>query len=149
MSSLKQKLSEQIKTFMKSGDKQQLGFARNLHAAIRKKEVDERVDLDDPVVQKIVTTLLKQRQEGLVQFEKANRQDLVEKEQAEIQFLRSYLPEPLSDEEINAIIDDAIAKTQAVKPSDIGKVLKLVLGQTESRADASAVSLRVKQKLQS
>jgi uncharacterized protein YqeY len=148
VSELKKMLADQIKGFMKAQDKINLSFARNLHALIRKKEVDERIDLDDDAVRKIVVSSLKQRNESLEQFSKANREDLAIKEQQEIAYLKTFLPEPLSASALEDIINSVISQVQAKSLQDLGKVLKVLLPQVASQADSGQVSALVKQKLQ-
>ena len=147
MSALKQRLSETIKTSMKSGDKDTLTFGRNLHAAVRKKEIDDRIDLDDSAVQKIVSSLLKQRQDSLEQFKAGNRPDLVSKEELEIKFLQSFLPTQMSESEIRTLVDWAIHESKAGSPKDMGNVMKLLVPKTQGRADGKLVNQVVKEKL--
>ncbi|MGE0614864.1 MAG: GatB/YqeY domain-containing protein [Bacteriovoracia bacterium] len=148
MPTLKEKLSEAIKTAMKSGQKETLGYARNLHAAIRKKEVDDRVDLDDAGIQKVIMTLAKQRQDSIDQFKKGGREDLVAAETAELSFLQSYLPQQLGDDELSKLVADAVAEAQATTPKDMGKVMKVLLPKVQGRADGKRISEFVSKKLQ-
>lgn len=145
--SIKTVLSEKLKASMKSGDKDTLSFCRNLHAAIRKKEIDDRIDLDDAGVQKIISVLCKQRQDSVEQFAKGGREDLVKKERAELVFLQAFLPPQLSPEEIQKIIDEAIVETKAKEAKDLGSVMKLVAPKTQGRADGKAVNNMVKKSL--
>lgn len=147
MSALKTRLSDSIKTFMKAGEKERLGYARNLHAAIRKKEIDDRVDLSDDDVMKIVQSLLKQRQDSIAQFRAGGRDDLVAKEEAELKFLQEYLPAQISDDELRALVAAAVTESQATTGKDMGKVMKVLLPKIQGRADGKRVSELVKERL--
>ncbi|MBY0471339.1 GatB/YqeY domain-containing protein [bacterium] len=147
MPTIKERLSETMKTSMKSGDKDTLGFTRNLHAAIRKKEIDDRIDLDDAGCQKIISTLVKQRQDSIEQFKQGGRQDLVDKETAELKFLQSYLPEMMSEAEVRKLVDWAVTEAKATGPKDMGAVMKLLMPKTQGRADGKLLSQLVKEKL--
>lgn len=144
---IKASLSEQMKSAMKSGDKDKLSFARNLHAAIRKKEIDERIDLDDAGVQKIITSLVKQRQDSIEQFKQGGREDLVAKEQAELCFLMSFMPEQMSEDEVRKLVDWAVTEAKASGPKDMGNVMKLLMPKVQGRADGKIVSQCVKERL--
>jgi uncharacterized protein YqeY len=143
--SLKAKLSEQIKTAMKAQDKSTLAFGRNLHAAIRKKEIDDRVDLDDSGVLSIVGSAIKQRQDSIEQFKAGGRQDLVDNETAELKFLQSYQPPQLSEAELREIVKAAVAEAQASSSKDMGKVMKIVMPKTQGKADGKLLSQIVKE----
>jgi uncharacterized protein YqeY len=147
MATIKEQLSEKMKAAMKSGDKDTLTFARNLHAAVRKKEIDDRIDLDDAGVQKIIQTALKQRQDSLDQFKSGGRDDLVAKEQAEIQFLMQFMPKQMSEAEIRDVVAWAVAEAKASGPKDMGAVMKLLMPKTQGKADGKLVSQIVKEKL--
>jgi uncharacterized protein YqeY len=147
MATLKERLSEQMKTTMKSGDKETLSYVRNLHAAIRKKEIDERIDLDDAAVQKIITSLLKQRQDSIEQFKQGGREDLVAKEQAEAKFLMSYMPEQMGEDEVRKLVDWAVTEAKASGPKDMGNVMKLLLPKVQGRADGKLVNQLVKDRI--
>jgi uncharacterized protein len=144
---LKNRLSDQIKTSMKSGDKETLAFARNLHAAIRKKEIDDRVDLDDEAVIKIATSLVKQRQDSIDQFRQGGRLDLVEKEENELKFLQSYLPAQMDEAEIRQLVDWAITESKASSPKEMGQVMKLLMPKVQGRADGKLVNQIVREKM--
>ncbi len=144
---LKARLSETMKTALKAGEKETLAFARNLHSAIRKREIDDRKDLDDAEVMKIVTSSLKQRQDSLDQFRKGGREDLAVKEEAEIKFLQSYLPAQLGDEELKQIVQASIAEAQAVGPKDMGKLMKVLMPKVQGKADGKLVNQIVKERL--
>lgn len=147
MPTIKEKLSALIKESMKSGDKETLTFGRNLHAAIRKKEIDDRVDLDDTAVQKIIATLLKQRQEGLEQFKQGGREDLVAKEQAEIKFLQGFMPEQMGEDEVRKLVDWAVSESKAASAKDMGNVMKLLMPKVQGRADGKLVNQLVRERL--
>jgi uncharacterized protein YqeY len=147
MPTLKERLSEQMKSSMKSGDKETLSFVRNLHAVIRKKEIDDRVDLDDAGIVKIITSSLKQRQDSIEQFKAGGREDLVAKEQAEINFLKSYMPEQMGEEEIRKLVDWAVAESKAATIKDLGNVMKVLMPKTQGKADGKLVNQIVKERL--
>jgi uncharacterized protein YqeY len=147
MATIKEKLSEQMKAAMKSGDKDTLGYARNLHAAVRKKEIDDRVDLDDAAVQKIIATLLKQRQDSIEQFKQGGRQDLVDKEMAEAKFLQTFMPEQMSEAEVRKLVDWAVTEAKASSPKDMGNVMKVLMPKLQGRADGKLVNQLVKERL--
>ncbi|MBI3542926.1 MAG: GatB/YqeY domain-containing protein, partial [Deltaproteobacteria bacterium] len=113
MPSIKERISEDMKAAMKSGDKARLGAIRMLHAAVRKKEIDDRVDLDDAAVIKVIGTLVKQRQDAIEQFTAGNRMDLADKETAELKLLQGYLPEQMTRDEIVKIVEASIAEANA------------------------------------
>jgi uncharacterized protein YqeY len=144
---IKERLSEQMKSAMKSGDKDTLAFARNLHAAVRKKEIDERVDLDDAAVLKIISTLVKQRQDSIEQFTQGGRQDLVDKEQAELKFLQTFMPAQMDESEIRKIVDWAVTEAKAAGPKDMGNVMKLLMPKVQGRADGKLVNQIVRERI--
>lgn len=147
MATLKERLSTEIKEAMKGGDKEKLQFARNLHAAIRKKEIDERVDLDDAAVVKIAGSLVKQRQDSITQFRQGGREDLATKEEAELKFLQSYMPQQMSESELRSLVAAAVTEANATGPKDMGAVMKLLMPKTQGRADGKLLSQLVKEKL--
>ncbi len=147
MATIKEQLSEKMKSSMKSGDKDTLMFVRNLHAAVRKKEIDDRVDLDDAAVQKIISTLLKQRQDSIDQFKAGGREDLVAKETAELNFLLSYMPKQMTEAELREIVAWAVTEAKAAGPKDMGAVMKLLMPKTAGKADGKLLSQLVKEKL--
>jgi len=132
---------------MRSGEKERLGLIRMITAAIKQREVDERISLDDSQVLTVLEKMIKQRKESLVQFQAGNRPDLVERESAEIDLLQTYLPAQLSDAEIDALIADAIKTTGAASIKDMGKVMGIIKGQAQGRADMGAVGAKIKAKL--
>lgn len=144
---LKERITEDMKSAMRAGDKDRLATIRLVLAAIKQREVDERVTLDDSQVLAVLEKMIKQRKESVAQFEAGSRPDLVAKESAEIAVLQGYMPTPLSDAEIDQIIAEAIAETGASSIKDMGKVMGIVKTRAAGRADMGAVSGRIKQKL--
>ncbi|OZB37152.1 MAG: glutamyl-tRNA amidotransferase [Halothiobacillus sp. 14-56-357] len=144
MSALKARLADDMKLAMKSGDKSRLGVIRLLLAAIKQKEVDERITLSDDDVLAILVKQSKQRRESIDQFQTAGRHDLVETEQFELQVIENYLPAKLSEAEIRQIITDAIAATGAQGVAQMGAVMNAVRAKVAGRADLAAVSQWVK-----
>jgi uncharacterized protein len=145
--SLKERITDDMKAAMRAGEKERLGVIRMITSAIKQREVDERITLDDTQVLNVLEKMIKQRKESLVQFQAGNRQDLVEKEAAEITLLQGYLPSQLSDAEIDALIKDAIAATGAASIKDMGKVMAVIKGKAQGRADMAAVGAKIKAKL--
>ena len=145
--SLKERITEDMKAAMRAGEKQRLGLIRMITSAIKQREIDERILLDDPQVLSVLEKMIKQRKESLVHFQAGNRQDLVEKEAAEITLLQGYLPAPLSASEIEALIDEAVASTGAASVKDMGRVMAIVKGKAQGRADMAAVGAKIKAKL--
>lgn len=144
---LKERITEDMKSAMRAGDKQRLGTIRLILAAIKQREVDERITLDDPQVLSVLEKMLKQRREAITQFESGGRADLVAKETAEIGVLQGYLPAQMSAVELDALITEAITATGAASIKDMGKVMAAVKPKAQGRADMGAVSARIKQKL--
>jgi uncharacterized protein YqeY len=142
--SLKDRITEDMKTAMRAGDKERLGTIRMLQAAIKQREVDERITLDDAQVLAVIEKMVKQRKESIAQFEQGGRADLAAKEKAEIEQLQAYLPEQLSEAEVDALIREAIASTGAASIKDMGKVMGVVKAKAAGRADMGAVSARIK-----
>jgi len=136
-----------MKSAMRAGDKSRLTVIRMLKAAIQRREVDERIELEDAGVLKAVEKLVKQGQDSAEQFTKGGRPELADKELAEIEILKAYLPEPLSDAELDALLDAAIAATGAASLRDMGKVMNIIREQAQGRADMGVVSGRVKARL--
>jgi len=132
---------------MRAGEKERLGLIRMITAAIKQREVDERIVLDDTQVLIVLEKMIKQRKESLVQFQAGNRQDLVEKEAAEITLLQGYLPSQLSAAEIDALIAEAVAATGATSIKDMGKVMAVIKGKAQGRADLGKVGAIIKAKL--
>jgi uncharacterized protein len=145
--SLKERITDDMKAAMRAGEKARLGVIRMITAAIKQREVDERITLDDAQVLSVLEKMIKQRKESLVQFQAGNRQDLVEKEAAEITLLQGYLPSQLSDAEIDSLITEAVASTGAASIKDMGKVMAIIKGKAQGRADMAAVGAKIKAKL--
>jgi uncharacterized protein len=145
--SLKERITDDMKAAMRAGERERLGVIRMITSAIKQREVDERITLDDAQVLSVLEKMIKQRKESLVQFQAGNRQDLVEKEAAEITLLQGYLPSQLSDAEIDSLIKDAIAATGAASIKDMGKVMAVIKGKAQGRADMAAVGTKIKAKL--
>ena len=144
---IKERITEDMKTAMRAGEKERLGTIRMALAAIKQREVDERISLDDTQVLSVIEKMIKQRREAVAQFASGGRADLVAKENAEIALLQGYLPAQMSEADIDALIAAAIAATGAASVKDMGKVMAVVKPQAQGRADMGAVSARVKQKL--
>jgi uncharacterized protein YqeY len=145
--SLKERITDDMKAAMRAGEKERLGLIRMITSAIKQREVDERIVLDDSQVLSVLDKMIKQRKESLVQFQAGNRQDLVEKEAAEITLLQGYLPSQLSAAEIDALIDDAVAATGAATVKDMGKVMAIIKGKAQGRADLGVVGAKIKARL--
>lgn len=144
---IKDCIREDMKTSMKGGDKERVGVIRMMMAAIRQREIDERIDLDDVQVIVVLDKMLKQRRESISQFSQAGRLELVEIEEKEILVIKDFLPQPLSNEEISDLIVSAIAQTGACSIKDMGKVMGLLKPQMQGRADMSPVSTKIKELL--
>ena len=146
-SALKQQILEAIKTSMKAQEKQRLQALRLISAAIKQKEVDERIELDDAQVLTILDKMTKQRRESISQYEKANRQELVDQEVYELTLIQEFLPTALTDDEITQLLESAITSTAATSIRDMGKVMAIIKPQIQGRADMAAVSKQVKDRL--
>lgn len=144
---LKTTLQNDMKSAMKSQDSTKLGCLRMLIAEIKKREIDKRAPLDAPEIQKVIGTLIKQRGESVIAFEKGGRTDLADKEKAEISVLKAYLPQQLSQSEVEALVVSAIQESGASGPNDIGKVMKAALAKAEGRADGKMVNEIARAKL--
>lgn len=147
MSNLKRRINEDVKAAMRGKEKQRLAALRLITAAIKQKEVDERIELDDAQTTGVLDKMAKQRRESIEQYEKAQRADLVEKEQFELELITGYLPQPLAAAEIQSLIDGAIAATGAASMKDMGKVMGQLKAQMQGRADLGKVSGMVKARL--
>jgi uncharacterized protein YqeY len=145
--SLKERITDDMKAAMRSGEKERLGVIRMITAAIKQREVDERITLDDTQVLSVLEKMIKQRKESVALFQSGNRQDLADKEAAEITLLQGYLPSQLSDAELDALIGEAIAATGAASIKDMGKVMGLIKGKAQGRADMAAVGAKIKARL--
>ena len=148
-SALKTKLLSDMKSSMKSGDKARLLVIRNMLAAIKQIEVDERIDLDDARVIGVLDKMSKQRRESIAQFTTAGRDDLIQIEAAELEIIQEYLPEALSDTEIQSAIEDAINSTGATSIKEMGKVMGILKPKLQGRADMAKVSQLIKSRLAS
>jgi uncharacterized protein YqeY len=146
-SPLKTRISDDMKSAMKAGEKERLGTIRLILSAIKQQEVDSRKDLQDEDILAILDKMSKQRRESIDQYEKAGRDDLAGKEKAELKILQTYLPSQLDDEAITALIDEAIEATGAEAMKDMGKVMGILKPKMQGRADMAAVSAQVKSRL--
>ena len=144
MTTLKDRITEDMKAAMRASDKERLSTIRMVQAAIKQREVDERILLDDAQVIAVLEKMVKQRRESIVAFEQGGRADLADKEKAEIALLQSYLPAQLSEAEVDALVKEAIASTGASSMKDMGKVMGAVKAKAAGRADMGAVSARIK-----
>jgi uncharacterized protein YqeY len=147
MSDLKATITEQMKDAMRAKDKVRLGTIRLILAELKRIEVDERIELDDARVLTVLDKMVKQRRDSITQYEAAERPELADKEQQELEVIKTFLPQPLSDAEITQVIDDAIAESGASTMQDMGKVMAIVKPQVQGRADMGKISGLVKQKL--
>ena len=145
--SLKEKITEDMKSAMRSKEPDKLGIIRLLLAAIKQKEVDERIELSDDDILKVIEKMLKQRRDSIEAFNKANRKDLVDKEEFEVVFLQQYLPEQLKDSEIDKIIDDVILVSGASSIKDMGIEMGSVKTKVAGKANMAEVSQKIKTKL--
>ena len=145
--SLKTQLTDDMKTAMKAGEKERLGVIRLINAAIKQKEVDERIELDDAQVLAVLEKMVKQRRDSVSQFDAANREDLAGIERAEIAVIEHYLPAKLSEAEIEDIVDGAIRDSGAAGPGDIGKLMGVLKPRLAGKADLGEVSSIVKRRL--
>lgn len=145
--SLKDRITEDMKAAMRAKDSARLGAIRFLQAAIKQKEVDERIEADDAVVLAIIDRLIKQRRDSIAQFEAAGRADLVDKEKAELALLQGYQPQQLTDDELDAAIEAAISESGASGPAAMGKVMAVLRPRISGRADMGQASARLKARL--
>ena len=142
--SLKERITEDMKASMRSGDKERLAVIRFVLAAVKQREVDERIQLDDTQMLAVLEKMIKQRRESISQFDAGGRADLVAKESAELAVLQAYLPAQLGDTEVESLIRAAIASTGAASMKDMGKVMAAVKPQVQGRTDMGALSARIK-----
>lgn len=145
--SLKSRISDEMKSAMRAKDKERLGTIRLILAAIKQREVDERVEMDDTQVLAILDKMVKQRRDSIEQYRAANREELAAKEEAELVVIQEFMPSALSEAEIDALIDEAMAATGAESVKDMGKVMGYIKPKAQGRADMGAVSARIKAKL--
>ncbi len=145
--SLKQRLTDDMKAAMKSGEKDKLAVIRLIQAGIKQREVDERITLDDAAVLAVLEKNVKQRKDSISQYEQAGREDLAAQERYELDVIQDYLPEQMSDVEIESLVAAAISETGAAAPSDMGKLMAALKPKLAGRADMGKVSAIVKAKL--
>jgi len=145
--SLKDQITEDMKSAMKAGEKDRLKVVRLMLAAVKQIEVDTRTELDDAAVLAVITKMLKQRRDSIEQFEAGNREDLAAIERAEIVVLKTYLPEQLSADEIATLVDEVIQSTGATNIRDMGKVMGQIKAKAAGRADMGAISATIKERL--
>ncbi|HHG75634.1 MAG TPA: GatB/YqeY domain-containing protein [Persephonella sp.] len=147
MGQLLKKLQEEMKTAMKSGNKDRLSVIRMLISEIKKVQIDRKKELSDDEIIQVLQKYAKQRKESIKQYREAGREDLAQKEEAELKVVQEFLPQPLSEEEIEKIVEQTIAETGASSIKDMGRVMKSVMEKVKGRADGSTVSSIVKKKL--
>jgi uncharacterized protein len=145
--SLKDRITEDMKNAMRAKDAERLGTIRMITAAIKQREVDERITLDDAQVLSVVEKMIKTRKESIAQFQAGGRADLVAKEQKEIDLLQAYMPAQLSETELDALIAESIAQSGAASIKDMGKAMALLKQKAAGKADMAAVSAKLKAKL--
>ena len=145
--SLKTRINDDVKSAMRNKDKERLGVLRLVTAAIKQREVDERIELSDEQIVSVLEKMLKQRKDSIEQFEKAGRNELAEKEAFEITIIQEYMPAQLSEAEIDALIDEAVTASGASSMKEMGKVMGILKPKLAGRADMSKVSQTIKQKL--
>jgi uncharacterized protein YqeY len=145
--SLKERITEDMKAAMRARESERLGTIRMIQAAIKQREVDERIVLDDTQVLAVLEKMIKMRKESIAQFTSGGRADLAAKENAEIEQLQAYMPAQLSEAEIDTLIADAIAKSGAASIKDMGKAMALVKQQAQGKADMAVLSSKLKAKL--
>ncbi len=147
MSELKKRITDDMKSAMKAKDKQALKAVRMILEAIKQKEIDERIELDDAQVMTVIQKMVKQRKDSIYQFSDAGRSDLVEIEEAELEIINNYMPEQLSDEEVALVVDKVINDSGANSMKDMGKLMGILKSQLQGKADMSLVSQLIKSKL--
>jgi uncharacterized protein len=145
--SLKERITEDMKAAMRAKDSERLGTIRMVTAAIKQREVDERIQLDDTQVLAVLEKMIKMRKESVAQFTSGGREDLAAKENKEIELLQAYLPAQLSEAELDALIDDAVAKSGATSIKEMGKAMAVLKQNAQGRADMGVVSAKLKAKL--
>jgi hypothetical protein len=147
MSELKKRITDDMKSAMKAKDRQALKAVRMILEAIKQKEIDERIELDDAQVMTVIQKMVKQRKDSISQFSDAGRTDLVEIEEAELEIINNYMPEQLSDEEVTLVVDKAINDSGANSMKDMGKLMGMLKAQLQGKADMSLVSQLIKSRL--
>ncbi|RKZ93435.1 MAG: GatB/YqeY domain-containing protein [Candidatus Parabeggiatoa sp. nov. 1] len=143
----KQRIQEDMKAAMRAKDKQRLGTIRLITAAIKQREVDERISLDDTQVIAVLEKMLKQRRDSMAQYEKASRQDLAEQEAFEIKVIQEYMPQPLSEAELAGLIETAMKETGASSVKEMSKVMGVLKPKVQGRVDMKVLSMTIKQRL--
>ena len=146
---LRQRIESDMKAAMRAKEKERLGAIRLILAAVKQREVDERITLSDTDILAVLDKMVKQRRDSISQFEQAGRQELADKEAAEIAVIQEYLPAALSETEVDTLIAEAMASSGAASPQDIGKIMGLLKPRLQGRADMGLVSRKVKEKLSS
>ena len=144
---LRQRIESDMKTAMRAKDKERLGTIRLILAAIKQKEIDERITLTDTDILAVLDKMVKQRRDSITQFQQAGRQELADKENAEVTVIQEYMPAAMGENEVDAIIAEAITTVGASSPQDIGKIMGLIKPKLQGRADMGLVSRKVKEKL--
>jgi len=147
MSELKQRITDDMKSAMKAKDKPAFKAVRMIIGAIKQKEIDERIELDDTQVLAVIQKMVKQRKDSITQFKEGGRTDLVEVEEAELAIINNYMPEQMSDDEVASAVDKAIADSGADSMKDMGKLMGMLKGQLEGKEDMGVVSQLIKAKL--
>jgi uncharacterized protein len=147
MSELKQRITDDMKSAMKAKDKQALKAVRMILGAVKQREIDDRIELDDAQVLTVIQKMVKQRKDSITQFKEGGRTDLVEVEEAELSIINNYMPEQLSDAEVASAVDKAIANSGANSMKDMGKLMGMLKGQLDGKADMGVVSQLIKAKL--
>jgi uncharacterized protein YqeY len=145
--SLEERLEDEMKSALRAGDKLRLSVIRMARAAVKNKEIEDKRKLDDGAIIKVISGLVKKGEESLAHFQQASRPDLIEKQEKELKVLRSFLPQPLSREEILTLIDETIKETNALDMKDFGKVMKSLMPKLTGRADGKAVQQMVRERL--
>lgn len=145
--SLKQQIQEDMKIALRAHDKQRLGVVRLILAAIKQVEVDERVEVDDTRITQILNKMIKQRRDSIAQYDQAKRNDLADQERLEVKIIQTYLPEPLSETDIDRIVSEAITKVGATSVKEMGKVMAELKDKLQGRADMTQISAKIKARL--
>jgi len=145
--SLKARIQSEMKDAMRAKEKERLGVIRLIMAAIKQREVDERIELDDEQVLLVIDKMIKQRRESISQFDAAGRDDLSAVENAELEVLQTFMPEPLSDDEVRKLIEQAMSDSGASSMKDMGKVMGIIKPQAQGKADMSVISKLIKERL--
>jgi len=145
--SLEERLTDEMKSALRSRDKLRLSVIRMARAAVKNKEIEEREKLDDSTIVKVINGLVKRGEESLAHFQQANRPELIEKQEKELEILRSFLPQQLSKNELLTLVDEAVKETNALEVKDLGKVMKSLMPKISGRADGKVVNQMVREKL--